>query len=421
MFDYRSKRIWLFFLFGINFDVSLNANAATAWNTGMGTSATRCSRLEEVIRHEPRAFKWFFGLLVTIALCLNFAIRPQHVYDLEYVLAILYIPYVIGVLVLIYQAVRDCDFSETIELRMPYYQCVHCRRSNPVEDLITFECVPGDRSRSHIYHETCLLANYARGVPNICPGCGVYRPVAGRTYGHLEPNVLDNSRLMWYINSLFSRRIPILVRRFRYPVREGYGPTPSMRDRASLQALTMVIIVHMLMMTCIIMFFYLVHQIAILPLPLLCRVRLILYAILVLKFAPRVWASWYRGAYFEDPRMHTTSVIDSLATPINRIFSPFVSLRDRGDFSLRQFQTLTSFVRKMVSDTIVLILVFGVIVPVTLTLLIVGGDIFGHLLTALWPSHSFYLFILILRMSWSCFVLITPLTFGKPKSTWMIS
>ncbi|KAI0521272.1 hypothetical protein F5B22DRAFT_568045 [Xylaria bambusicola] len=282
MSDSLGLGFWLVFLFGIGSKKFLHGDTLIAWETGLGYSAPICTTLSEVYRYEKNVLKAFIALLVAISRGLYIAIKPQHIFTLEYVLANLYVLYAIGVIVLSYQAWRNADYgkrtakkkSRESDSPRPTYACGICSLSFPLEDLFTFDC-----PRSHTYHDSCLFerARQGQAIRNRCPECDADHPIRQQTYPRSEPNFLDKSRLMWYINSLFSRRIRLLVRRFGYQQRPALQNASPMRERALLQALCLVLVVHMFSMTSLVIFVYIVHTVHSLPFGWLVQLFILLY------------------------------------------------------------------------------------------------------------------------------------------------
>ncbi|KAI1367897.1 hypothetical protein F5Y08DRAFT_297254 [Xylaria arbuscula] len=282
---------WLCFLFNTNTH-EMYGSMHVAWTRGVGYSAPLCNSLREVWEHEKGELCAFVLCLINLFARLYHLIEPEHIWDIKYVLAVLYSLYAICVFVLIYQAWRNCDFQPETDKQLrdePPVLCGICNESYPEEDLLTFEC-PG----SHSYHEECLLSlNYIISRPYVCFGCNAPRDVRQKTYGRRDPNFLDKSRLLWYIHSLVGRRIPFHVRNFCYPIRQPRQTASPMRDRAILQALLMVVLVHMLCMTSLILYIQVIDFICNLPFGWAINGSILLYSTLVLRLLPSGLAYLY--------------------------------------------------------------------------------------------------------------------------------
>lgn len=317
----------------------------TAWNRGVGYSAPLCTSFSDLYQHEQNEVHYFVGFLIAIVVGLYVLIEPQHILSIKYVLAVLYSFYAIGVLVLVYQAWRNCDFQQEADEQTRDQErvvvCGICNDSYPLEDLLTFDC-PG----AHSYHEDCFLSLiYRIDRPYVCPGCNEVRPVRQKTYGRRESNFLDRSRLMWYINSLISRRIPLLVCNFSYPIREPRQTAAPMRERALLQALTMVIVVHMLCITSLILYIYVVSLINTLPFGWLARFTILLYATFFMRLIASHGASLYMPYRQGYNIMKLWNWLALLIEYSFRLFPLFVDENTtRRSFLLRRWEEMVSVI-----------------------------------------------------------------------------
>ncbi len=264
-------RYWLMFLFDINLGLFFPRDIMIASISGLGYGAPRCSRFRNVLRYEWDLLLGLVCILTLIAGMLYYKISPEHIYDPEYTLALLYTFYATAVIVLMYQWWRELDWPSTEQLRLPFEECAICRASAPRDDLITLQCDENNQAQ-HCFHEICLLLAWAAAEPlgtTLCPLCRRVPLGYRRTYSVVESNILDNSRLMWYITSLFFRRTPLIIRRWykfeEFP--EDHMTTNAIRERRYRIALFRVLPTHALAMTSLILLTHYIYRLLLLPLP----------------------------------------------------------------------------------------------------------------------------------------------------------
>ncbi|KAI0533631.1 hypothetical protein GGR58DRAFT_506165 [Xylaria digitata] len=110
--DLRILSFWSLFLFGYRFPgiaYRRTERAQIARATGIGLSAPPATRhaFRDLIRYEWHIFLAFLGLLAAGAYGLHSLLQPQHIYSTKYVLAVLYMVYIVAALALLYQAIRE--------------------------------------------------------------------------------------------------------------------------------------------------------------------------------------------------------------------------------------------------------------------------------------------------------------------------
>ncbi|KAI0506716.1 hypothetical protein F5B22DRAFT_659933 [Xylaria bambusicola] len=205
-------------------------------DTGFGISAPNAYRFKDVLREDWPMVVALFSLIALLSRLLYLIIAPPSIFALEYALAVLFLFYSIGIIVLTYQAIRDMDHPTRISALLPerfnpFERCAICQEDSPHEQLIDIHCrVPGqgDQIVRHSFHEECIISHWeARmvianaGEEYRCPICRQEPDGYSRHFGPRSPNFLDNSRLMWYIHSLFARRLVVMMNNFtrrpRYP------------------------------------------------------------------------------------------------------------------------------------------------------------------------------------------------------------
>ncbi|KAK5627827.1 hypothetical protein RRF57_003542 [Xylaria bambusicola] len=195
---------------------------------------------------------------ISIALLI---IAPPSIFAIEYTLAILFLFYSIGVLVLTYQAIRDTEYPTRIDELRPerferFEKCAICQEDSPYEKLIEIHCRASDERTPpvrHAFHEDCIIKSWeARmvfanaGQEYQCPICRQEPNGYNRRFGPPRPNIFDNSRLMWYINSLFTRRLVLVMRNFtRRPRYVFQGHPYSANTIYYIQLLPKVLLVHL--------------------------------------------------------------------------------------------------------------------------------------------------------------------------------
>ncbi|KAI1365158.1 hypothetical protein F5Y08DRAFT_353014 [Xylaria arbuscula] len=249
---YRKMLSWtqfvrqkLVLLFDLPINALLSPEKTHARDTGFGVSAPNAYRFIDVIRHDWAMVLTFVCIMSLVSQILYILIEPESVFDLEYSLAILFLFYVVGVLVVIYQAIRDMDHPTRIQLILPEIHppkelCGICQEELPIQEMCTLHCYTpeGGNPVRHSFCEPCIVetfrARQRRNLPEFtCPICRQVPTGYDRHYGPPNPGVLDNSRLMWYINSLFARRLLITlanpVRRPWYGVISGDPRTVNTR------------------------------------------------------------------------------------------------------------------------------------------------------------------------------------------------
>ncbi|KAI0966883.1 hypothetical protein F4678DRAFT_447621 [Xylaria arbuscula] len=185
-----------------------------------------------------------------------------------------------------------------------------------------------------------------------------------------------------------------------------------MRERAYLQALSLVLVIHMLMVTLIIMFAYFVYRVTLLPFPGMFLSLLVLYAITVLDTVSSFCSTIYRNRLFRfhglgNPLvslpMTPRYVINMLLIPIIAIGSRFSPRRvprlniNMSFLQILRLQSLLywSFLNEVALNAFFYTFFFGVFVPLVLTIYIYAAshliilDNFAPLDSMLWVISAY--------------------------------
>ncbi|KAI0535858.1 hypothetical protein GGR58DRAFT_515015 [Xylaria digitata] len=269
------------FIFDLPLGYPFRADIGFVRDTGFGISAPNAYRLRDVIRHDTAMVLALVSILTLISRGLYIIISPQNIFDIRYVLAILYILYAIGTIVLVYQAIRDMENTSPIDIGLPeryrqFVRCPICLADAPIHELITLQCFSDAEEEAHperaghSFHESCIMEVFNdladRGVQITCPLCRQIPLGYRRNYGPPRHGIFDNSRLMWYINSLFARRLPFTIfnwqPRFKTPIR--HSPEDNL-DRHYLQILLSTLPLHMFYMTQLVFFIRFIYFTLLLP------------------------------------------------------------------------------------------------------------------------------------------------------------
>ncbi|KAI1422376.1 hypothetical protein F5Y12DRAFT_799663 [Xylaria sp. FL1777] len=370
----RAFQEWSAFVFDVSFGYPFQRAIRTARETGIGISAPNAHRLRDVIRHDFAMVVGFICLVTLISRVLYIVISPQDIFDMSYVLAILYMFYSIAVIVLIYQAVRDSKYPSSIDMDHPerfppLEQCPICLIDAPKEELISLQCFTPEQEEAHperilhSFHESCLMQSYAGqrqngfGEPR-CPLCRQIPLGYRRNYGPPEHGVLDNSRLMWYINSFFSRRLPLTIFtwRGRAPLPSTHNPEVTM-EMHYLQLLVKVLPMHMFFTTHLIMLIRFLYFSLFLPLSWPAWVVVVVYIILFLRIIAAS-AIVQQIDILLLPRTLTIGVVlNNLSNVFSYLFPAYTGANPENfdfpvrQFIQRQFSTLLLYFRILIWNT----------------------------------------------------------------------
>ncbi|GAW11935.1 hypothetical protein ANO14919_012880 [Xylariales sp. No.14919] len=280
-------RFWIFLWAGIELPGAplLDDRARLARRTGVGLFSPPGNSLVDVVRHEWYLLLGLLSLLAAGAWSLHAIIQPQHIYNIKYVLAVVYMIYAVGVLALTRRGSREVG---NVFNGLPPVECEICAASDPLDTLITMECfteaeLAQDPERVlPVFHQECLLEAWRTSLrtSGLCLHC--QRPALRWhvTYGRLA-----STRLIEYINSLFARLIPLI-----WPVFDGVialdedfaGVISPHRQRHYIRTLSMVLPMHMILTTMVILSLQCLYMIYSSPAHIAVRTAYLMFAVLVL-------------------------------------------------------------------------------------------------------------------------------------------
>ena len=341
---YAVWRFWVAFLLGINYWHQPELRIRRMRNLGIGMGIAYRPLFSQVWRYEKHLLSGLIGILALAALALYLAISPDSLLDLRYILAFVYMLYTTCTVIMVYQWVRDAkgpDVEDYPDIEEDI--CAICLEFDPVDDLIDLQCGIGNENRVpneneehlHRFHEYCLADgwDHAAGQQALCPICRRIPVNYHRTYHVLDANFLDQSRLLWYISSLFWRLGPLLGNWEKLERRRRDDAAPmANRDRHHRIVLFRVLPLHCLAVTLLVLFVNYVYRLSILPLswPVwLIVVWPVTYAIIY--NGPEAAAEIYEQTYQLLPRIGVMNFVNWWFSWIDRnmwvAFSPLGFLR----------------------------------------------------------------------------------------------
>ncbi|KAI1431667.1 hypothetical protein GGR50DRAFT_697768 [Xylaria sp. CBS 124048] len=272
------EEIW--FLFDVDIGLS-----TPEMKTSRLRAAQTCWTLRDVIREDKLSLMAFILVVAVQAGVLYCLVAPRSIFDYRYVLTVLYSLYVLGTMVLVFLAARDRATIPPLntmlwEMWRPAVsdRCPICFDDSPdMGDLVQLQCCSDEEAEArpetalHTFHMICILTTLTdqekEGAdhPNFqfaCPLCRQAPKTFRRIYQPVGPGAFDHSRLMWYILSLYTRRMKVSDKNPIWGSVQGRG-VPVMKPlppgKVYLKALLEVQPLHFAMMTRFVIFARMVY------------------------------------------------------------------------------------------------------------------------------------------------------------------
>ncbi|KAI8629102.1 hypothetical protein F5Y19DRAFT_485030 [Xylariaceae sp. FL1651] len=219
---------------------------------------------------------------------LYLAMSPSSIFDIKYILAMLYVIYALFIAGFAYQAGLDTTVVHPLDRWRPEHfnikgYCPICQHENEegIEQMVTLQCLSDaeqalePNQAKHSFHTSCLRQAYRTQGHTRCPICRRTPQGYQRRYGP-PIGLFDDSALFWYIHTFFTRRLP-LIRNAGFYARSGppeIGIDSAYRMMRHWEELLIVVVpAHALLMTILLLAGRLIgEQWLTMPFPILGRV-----------------------------------------------------------------------------------------------------------------------------------------------------